>query len=601
MEKCSIIGDEMKKYKNRKTSLRKKIVTFTTTAIIFSVFFCIIIFYISTYNTLSKYIVNDIEYFLKKTTDELGNKTILVEDMLQKIRDNKVISEYLYDVTEETNIDTQYDSIVDNLKQCVNIYSNQNNNMRKPFVELVYLFDREGNFYKDLYYDKIKQDIFEIDHEYQSIYDEFMGNNQDVQFFRDDKHYIIAFTVYSEYMDNIGTVFFSINISSVEEVMTEMDIYDDSVWCVTDKYDNIVTASSNDFQKYQYDLLDSRIIDEHTYIEEINTTPYIMYSDKLSMGLNCIGGVPKNIIHKLMIESIRIPIIVLAIISIILIIIVSLAIYHLTKPLKTVTDKIRNVGEGNFEEKLPEYNSLEFSEISLVFNKMTQKINYLIKDVYQKKLLIMEKDFKFLQSQMNPHFMFNVLNTIAFKAQIDGNIEIYKMINSFANLSQATINRKNEDKITIEEELSYINYYLYLQKSRYGDKLKYSINYDDEELLNYYIPKLAIQVMVENAVIHGIEKKIHSGKVEVNITSMEKDIIIEVNDDGNGFDNSDGVIIPPITMESSDKKHNGIGINNTHAIIKYFYGEDYGIEIVTNKEGTTVNIKIPFDRGDECV
>ncbi|GKX27570.1 hypothetical protein SH1V18_00500 [Vallitalea longa] len=591
----------MKKTKNKKTSLRKNIVSFTTTAIIFSVFFCIIIFYISTYNTLSKYIVNDIEFFLKKTTDELGDKMILVEDMLLEIRDNQIISQYLEDISNNKHNSMEYSHIADNLNQCINIYSNQNNNdLQKPFVELVYLFDKKGNFFRDLYYDQIKQDIFQMDYKYQEIYEKFNKNTQDVQFFRDDDHYIIAYTVYSQYMDNIGTAFFSLNISSVTEVMNEMNKYDDTVWCVADKYNNIV-ASITDFHKYQSYLLGPELTDNNTYIKEINTTPYIMYSNKLSMGISCIGGVPKNIIHKLMIKSIRIPIIVLTIISIILIVVVGLAIYNLTKPLKVVTDKIRNVGEGNFEEKLPDYKSMEFSDISLVFNKMTEKINYLIKDVYQKQILIMEKDFKFLQSQMNPHFMFNVLNTIAFKAQIDGNMEIYKMINSFANLSQATINRKNNDKITIEEELSYVDYYLYLQKSRYGDKLKYNINCIDKDLRTYFIPKLAIQVMVENAVIHGIENKIDYGTVNVNINSDKKDIIIEVIDDGNGFKDQEGIIIPPIEVDSSSRKHNGIGINNTHAIIKYFYGDNYGVEIFTDGNGTKVNIKIPFDRGDKGV
>lgn len=590
----------MKKSNNKKTSLRKNIVTFTTTAIIFSVFFCIIIFYISTYNTLSNYIVDDIEYFLQKTTDGLGDKTNLVEDMLLEIRENQVISQYLIDISNNKHNSMEYSSINDNLSQCINIYSNQNNNnLEKPFVELVYLFDKKGNFFRNLYYDQTKQDIFQIDYKYQEINEEFNKNNQDVQFFNDEDHYIIAFTVYSQYMDDIGTAFFSLNISSIKEVMNEMNKYENTVWCVADKYNNIV-ASSTDFHKYQSYLLDSEITDNNTYIKEINTTPYIMYSNKLSMGLSCIGGVPKNIIHKLMIESIRIPIIVLTIISIILIVIVGLVIYNLTKPLKVVTDKIRNVGEGNFEEKLPEYSSIEFSDISLVFNKMTEKINYLIKDVYQKQILIMEKDFKFLQSQMNPHFMFNVLNTIAFKAQIDGNMEIYKMINSFANLSQATINRKNSDKITIEEELSYVNYYLYLQKCRYGEKLQYDVYCSDESLLNHYIPKLAIQVMIENAVIHGIENKIGCGTVNVNINSDEEDITIEVIDDGNGFENREGVIIPPIEADTS-KKHNGIGINNTNEIIRYFYGNDYGVRIFTSSEGTKVNIKIPIDRGDKGV
>lgn len=592
----------MRKSNNIKTSLRKKIIRFTTMAIIFSLLFCISIFYVTTYNILSKYIINDIEFFLKETTEHLDNKTILVEDVLLRIRDNSVISTYLNNTSQNLEVKASYNSISENLNKCVDIYSNQNSDyLEKPFVESVYLFSNKGDFFRSLYNDKIKQDIFKIDYKYQKLYEKFNNKNEDVQFFKDKDQYIIAYTVYSKYMDNIGIAFFSININSIKQIMNTMNKYENTYWCVIDKNNNLV-VSNNNLDVYRTDLLKIDNVDNNIFEKDINNNQYMMYSKKLSMGLKCIGGVPQNIIHKLMIESITYPIIILIIISILLITMFGFVIYNLTKPLKEVTDKIRNVGEGNFDEKLPEYNSLEFSEISHVFNKMTEKINYLIKDVYQKKIMIMEKDFKFLQSQMNPHFMFNVLNTIAFKAQMNGNYDIYKMINSFANLLQATIYRKGDEKITIKEELKYVNYYLYLQESRFGDKLKYNINYSDENLLNYYIPKLTIQVMVENAVVHGIEKKIDSGKVNVNIKSYENDIIIEVIDDGYGFDGYEGKIIPPINIKCENKKHNGIGINNTQGIIQYFYGKQYGITIVTNKEnGTKVKIKIPFDNGGKYV
>ena len=206
---------------------------------------------------------------------------------------------------------------------------------------------------------------------------------------------------------------------------------------------------------------------------------------------------------------------------------------------------------------------------------------------------------KFLQTQMNPHFMFNVLNTIALQAQLDGNQEVYRMISSFSQLIQAKIYRDKSEKVKICQELEYVNYYLYLQNYRYGDRLQYEIHIQDKKLTDYYIPKLCIQLIVENAVVHGIEPKIGKGLVRVDIYEDKETLCIDTEDNGVGFEQS-GEILLPLEPRTGDKSHNHVGLNNVHHIIRLMYGENYGIRVFsTPGKGSKICIRIPFDDGKQ--
>lgn len=202
---------------------------------------------------------------------------------------------------------------------------------------------------------------------------------------------------------------------------------------------------------------------------------------------------------------------------------------------------------------------------------------------------------KFFQMQMNPHFMFNTLNSIALQAKMDGNEEISKQLSSFAQLIRAKIYRNENEKVKIKNELEYTKYYLELQNFRFGDRLKYEIHIQKEELLEYYIPKLCIQLVTENAVVHGIEPSLKDGTVKVEIYEQDDSIYIDVIDDGVGFW-KDGEISLPIQMEDESELHNHVGLNNVIHIIQLMYGEEYGISIYSLREkGTRVRIHVPFD------
>lgn len=245
--------------------------------------------------------------------------------------------------------------------------------------------------------------------------------------------------------------------------------------------------------------------------------------------------------------------------------------------------------------------------MSQAFNAMTDTIDHLINDVYEKKLVTQESELRFLQSQINPHFMYNVLCSIALMAQMDGNADIQKMASNFAGLTQARLSGGGDVKIPLAQELQYAKFYIELQQMRFGEKISYQASVSDEELLTCLVPKLIIEMLVENAVGHGIEPKDGSGTVHVSAGYAENGAIeLVVADDGVGFEGQNGEIPLPLDLPVSGNRHNRVALNTVYKIMQHLYGPAYGIHIISYEQiGTTVTIHLPreestYDQSPDC-
>jgi sensor histidine kinase YesM len=198
---------------------------------------------------------------------------------------------------------------------------------------------------------------------------------------------------------------------------------------------------------------------------------------------------------------------------------------------------------------------------------------------------------------MNPHFMFNVLTNIGVQARLQGNEEVCRKLTDFSKLIQATLYRRGKDKVTIREELEYVGYYLSLQHYRFNDRLIYEQRVEDESLLKMAMPKLCLQSIVENAVIHGCEPKRGTTRLTLTVRSEGETVVMEVEDDGAGFPGAEGEIMLPLPEIRPNESHNQIGLNNVYKIIKLTYGEAYGVRVFSpNGKGCKIVIRIPFDR-----
>lgn len=217
-----------------------------------------------------------------------------------------------------------------------------------------------------------------------------------------------------------------------------------------------------------------------------------------------------------------------------------------------------------------------------------------------------EAQYLALQNQINPHFLYNTLEGIRSEALIAGLDSVAEMTESLATFFRYTISHLDR-LVTLEDELENIENYYYIQQFRFGEKLHLSIVYDcDEEIskmdiLNYCIPKLTLQPIVENSIYHGIEKKVGKGHLIITIGKSDKRLWIRVSDDGAGMEEEKLLEInkklKKLSLEGTENKKGGIAIVNVNNRIKLLFGEEYGIYVYSNKgSGTDVEINLPLVR-----
>lgn len=211
-----------------------------------------------------------------------------------------------------------------------------------------------------------------------------------------------------------------------------------------------------------------------------------------------------------------------------------------------------------------------------------------------------------LQTQINPHFLYNTLDSIRGQALIDDNYEIARMVEALGAFFRYSISRTG-NLVTLRDELANINNYMLIQGYRFNNRfsLEIIIDEEDENAYDFLIPKLIIQPVVENAIFHGLEEKIEGGKVSIEIIVTEKNLIIIISDNGKGIESerlkSLNERIQSAYMQSDDNsmkkyRNTGIALPNIHKRIQLLFGEEYGVIIYsTIGQGTSVEITIPAD------
>ncbi|MCF6408434.1 sensor histidine kinase [Pseudalkalibacillus salsuginis] len=266
---------------------------------------------------------------------------------------------------------------------------------------------------------------------------------------------------------------------------------------------------------------------------------------------------------------------------------------NISKPLEELSLRMKHVQSGDFEEpfEIPaKYYDDEVGQLHVNFRLMLDKINELIKENYTKQLIIKETEYKALQAQINPHFLYNTLDSINWLAKINQQEKISVMAEALGNMMRNIISKKAA-MITIKEELEIVKNYITIQKYRYDQRLNFTLK-SISELEDSKIPKLSIQPIVENAIQHGLEEMITECRIIVDITTDEDDLLIVVEDNGPGIEENklEGIYRGEIRSKSS-----GIGLNNINERIKMMFGEKYGIKIESKVgKGTKVKIRLPY-------
>jgi two-component system sensor histidine kinase YesM len=285
--------------------------------------------------------------------------------------------------------------------------------------------------------------------------------------------------------------------------------------------------------------------------------------------------------------------------SVILIVFIS---RHTLKPLSHFVQSMNKVENGDFDIKL-DYSGLTYEVRQLYkgFNKMVNEIKNLIKNLNEEKLLVKTAQIEALQFQINPHFLYNTLQTMESIGEVKGVPEIQTISNSLGNLLRYNIQGKNI--VSINDEIKQIITYFTIQKIRFGDKLDYFIHIDDE-IKNCKILKFILQPLVENSMVHGLDGIEGTGLIVINGVNNNGVIQIEISDNGKGIDhqkmneiNRKLEIIRTSKPFIMDDKC--VGILNVQKRLVNFYGKEYGIRYKNCTQGTVVVINIPAIFDDE--
>lgn len=397
----------------------------------------------------------------------------------------------------------------------------------------------------------------------------------------------------------IGYIRFGLKRNYIEKMAKNINFGSDGGVVIFDENLNKISGIAHDSVLSKL-LKEKPSIGNFSYSEGKNEyTAVHIHSD--STGWTTVGVIPLRYINKDL-AGIQYLTVIIIVLTIIIGVTVSVIIAQsLILPLENTVNALEKFSRGDFAVRLKENRCDEIGKLNRIFNKAIKEINELMQKVTQSEILNKEMEFKTLQSQMNPHFLYNTLDTINWLAFKEKQTEICNLVAAISSLIRASISNK-KSIITIEQELDYVKNYIYIQHIRYKDR--FDIIYDiDESLLKQAVPKLIIQPIVENAIIHGIENSKNKNLLYISVKRENECIIIIVKDTGIGMTDEkvSELLKEPLNAEGDEQKaHTNLGLYAVHKRIQLMYGDLYGLTVQSQAgEGTTVTLHIPFTKKQE--
>lgn len=396
-----------------------------------------------------------------------------------------------------------------------------------------------------------------------------------------------------------GAVFIDLNYSAISELCDQNSIGDKGYVFIVDQDGNIVYHPQqqqlyNELQTENIDAVMNAKTDTVTVGKGEHEKIYtISRSEKT--GWTVVGCMNVAELLKGSRQAQRVYVVCAAGLIVLALILSRLLARNITYPIQRLRDSMKKVQTGEFPTIDLEVSSEnEIGSLTKSFNVMTHRIQELMAQNIHEQEQKRKSELKALQSQINPHFLYNTLDSIIWMAEGKKNEEVVLMTASLARLLRQSIS--NEDElVSIGQEAEYARSYLTIQKMRYKDKLEFQIDISPA-IFGVKIIKLVLQPIIENAIYHGLKYKDSKGFLIVRGYQEGEKAVLEVEDNGVGMDEE--------TLSHIFEKHkvnyhsNGVGVYNVQKRLKLYYGEEYGIVYKSKKnEGTRAVITIPMETG----
>lgn len=395
-----------------------------------------------------------------------------------------------------------------------------------------------------------------------------------------------------------GVFFVDLNYSAISELCDSISFGNRGYIYILDEQGNLIYHPQ---QQLLYSGLKKEKIEEVLNAEERSFVAedgkLYCFSKSSETGWTVVGVAYTADLLKDIAETTRIYLI-----SAVVILMVALALAYflsdeITKPIKSLSDSMSEVKKGNFDHVMLEvHGDNEIDRLSTNFNIMTTEIKNLMEQNVEEQRQKRKSELMALQAQINPHFLYNTLDSIIWMAEWGKNKEVVLMTSSLAKLLRQSISNQNE-MVCVEDEVEYTRSYLTIQKMRYKDKLEYDIQVEPE-ILKCRVAKLILQPLVENAIYHGIKYKEGKGNILVEGFRRDDELILKITDDGIGM--TEEQVSKLFRKKETDKRKNSVGVRNVHERIRLYYGKEYGLTFESQKGvGTKVEIHIPYEREEK--
>jgi len=266
--------------------------------------------------------------------------------------------------------------------------------------------------------------------------------------------------------------------------------------------------------------------------------------------------------------------------------------HRVLSPLNRIRKSMRTIEKENFNINLPVKGNDEIALIGTSFNRMSKRLGELINEVYTGQIKQKEAELKALQAQINPHFLYNTLDTIYWMCRMEKAYESSDLVQALSRMFRLSLNSGNE-LTSVEKEIEHLHSYIMIQKKRFEDNISFNIEVSSETLACRVV-KLVLQPLVENAIQHGIEKKGTGGSINIHVAREGDQLVYRISDNGAGADEAEMAAF----LKEVKEGNRGFGVKNVNDRIQMSFGPDYGIRFLTAPgNGMTVIVRQPFTQG----
>jgi len=402
------------------------------------------------------------------------------------------------------------------------------------------------------------------------------------EFTMDKDTWVIAFSqeVVDDNGENLGVVLIDIKYQVIEGYLDHLPLGDKGFAFIMDDMKHVVYHPDPSYftEEDKTNDLISMVVGKEGYDEKDKLLTHHVEIENTHWTLVGVSSLDRlDIVRRQIIEVL----IVLGLIILSFVIGGSYIIANrITQPIKRLQDAMADMEHIDWSKSTGAY---EVDQLSHQYKTMLDEIERLLSEIKDNERYLRQYEISALYSQINPHFLYNTLDTIVWMAEFNDSEKVIEVTKSLAQFFRISLS-KGQEMISLESEIDHISHYLFIQKQRYDDQLRYTIHLEDE-LKSIQVPKIILQPIVENAIYHGIKEKGEGGLIEVNCQSVEGKLIITIEDNGVGFDHN----------KSSKVKLGGVGLENVKRRLALIYKNTANVTVESSQGiGTKVSINIPI-------